>query len=82
MRGNMETYAESCSHKLKLFTSFSSSIVFLKTNVYVLVFFMQNVNIRSSHQGYSADKGVLKNLTKSQENTSARVSEACNFIKK
>ena len=45
MRGSIETYTESCSHKLKLFTSFISFIAYFKTNVHVLAFFMQNVNM-------------------------------------
>ena len=45
MRGNMETYTESCSHKLELFVSFSSSIACFKTTVHILVFLMQNVNM-------------------------------------
>ena len=44
--GYSETYAESCSYKLKLFISFSSSIACFKTTAYILVFFcMQNVNM-------------------------------------
>ena len=45
MRGNLETYIKCCSHKSKLFISFSSSIACFKTTVYMLVFFMRNVNM-------------------------------------
>ena len=38
MRGNTEPYAESCSYKLKLFISLSSSIACFKTTVYILVY--------------------------------------------
>ena len=41
----METYSECCSLELQLFISFSSSIACFKTTVYVLVFFMCNVNL-------------------------------------
>ena len=44
MRGNLETYIKCCYHKSKLFISFSSSIACFKTTVYMLVFFMRNVN--------------------------------------
>ena len=36
---------ENCSHKLKLFMSFGPSIACFKRTVYVLVFFMGNVNM-------------------------------------
>ena len=45
MRGNLETYIKCCSHKSKLFISFSSSIACFKTTVYMLVFFIRNVNM-------------------------------------
>ena len=41
----MEMYGENCFHKLKLFISFNSSIACVKTTVYVILFFMWNVNM-------------------------------------
>ena len=76
MRRNMETYTECCSHKLKLFISFSSSITCFKATVYILKFFMQNV------------KASLKNMLVCRHPTgptrNVRVKKIfwCSFLKK
>ena len=58
---------DNCSFKLKLFISFSSSMVCLKTTVCVLVFFIRNVNMifisLRQRQSFSHEvKSSCKNL--------------------
>ena len=44
-KNNKEFQSSHCSHKLKLFMSFRPSIACFKRTVYVLLFFMGNVNM-------------------------------------
>ena len=76
MRGNLVTYTESCSHKLKLFISFSSFIAWFKTTVYILKFFMRNVKARLKNML------VCRHPTRPTRNVRVKKKFWCSFLKK